>query len=240
MPDGGCLIVIGEPVSVQDDPELAAGDYVALSVVDDGPGMPETVKTRAFDPFFTTKGVGKGTGLGLAQVYGIAKQAEGVARIKSVLGGGTTVTLLLPRVEGEAVREQPAARPAPRAEQSGITILVVDDDRGVREFVCEALRNLGYDVTAASDGEEGLAFLEERKPDLAIIDFAMPGLNGAEVASRALALHPDLRILFASGYSDPDALNTSGCASARVLLKPFHVDALAETVAGVLRAKTPQ
>ena len=101
-----------------------------------------------------------------------------------------------------------AARPAPRAEQSGITILVVDDDRGVREFVCEALRNLGYDVTAASDGEEGLAFLEERKLDLAIIDFAMPGLNGAEVASRALALHPDLRILFASGYSDPDALNT--------------------------------
>lgn len=237
MANGGRLRVIGQPVSVIDDPELERGDYVALSVIDEGPGMPETVKTRAFDPFFTTKGVGKGTGLGLAQVYGIAKQAGGVARIKSVVGEGTTVTLLLPRVEGEVAKGQAVGKAAPRASKPGTTILVVDDDRGVRDFVREALQSLGYEVIAADDGEEGLAVLEIHNPDLAIIDFAMPGLNGAEVASRALARRPDLKILFASGYADTEALNTVGEASARVLLKPFDVDTLAEAVARILEPK---
>lgn len=238
MPNGGSLKVIGEAVSVHDDPELASGDYVALCVVDDGPGMPEAVKTRAFDPFFTTKGIGKGTGLGLAQVYGIAKQAGGIARIKSVMGVGTTVTLLLPRVEGEAALEPSAAGPTLRAEKPGTAILVIDDDRGVREFVCEALRNLGYTVSSAEDGEEGLAAIIDRRPDLVIVDFAMPGMNGAEVASRALAQHPDLPILFASGYADSDALNSAGGPAVTVLLKPFDVDVLAKAVADVLRTST--
>jgi signal transduction histidine kinase/ActR/RegA family two-component response regulator len=231
MPNGGVLTVRSRPVTVRDDPDLVAGRYMALSVSDTGAGMPADVRARAFDPFFTTKGVGKGTGLGLAQVYGIAKQAGGVARIDSDPGQGATVTLLLPCAGGVADAGGVAAEPAEGAPVvNGARVLVVDDDDGVRAFICEALQSVGYEVEVALNGAEALEALDRGAPDLVLLDFAMPGLNGAEVAVEARRRVPDLPILFASGYAESAALEAAVGPSAVLLRKPFATDRLLQAV----------
>ena len=234
MPAGGTLTITTRPKTVAGDPELDAGDYLELSVADTGTGMPPEVIARAFDPFFTTKGVGKGTGLGLSQVYGIARQAGGSVRIESEPAAGTRVILVLRQVEGEVAAQEAHALHAPNASSGDITVLVIDDDPDVRQFLCASLDGLGYQVIESSDGAEGLTLLDARRPDLLVVDFAMPGMNGAEVAAAARARRPDMPIIVASGYADTDALDAAIIGPARMLHKPFSLAELAQAVDAAL------
>ncbi|WP_207538932.1 PAS domain S-box protein [Sabulicella rubraurantiaca] len=234
MPGGGELVIGTRRIRIAQDTELRSGEYVEISVRDTGEGMTAAVAARAFDPFFTTKGVGEGTGLGLSQVYGIARQAGGTARIESALGEGTIVRLLLPRSEGVAEGSEAAAgvvRPRP----SGAEILVVDDDPEMRRMLAEQLAELGYAVREAEDGLTGLAALEESVPDLVMLDFAMPGINGAEVARRIRASRPGLPILFATGFADTAAIEAAAGSEALILRKPFRLSELQMAVAEALR-----
>jgi signal transduction histidine kinase/CheY-like chemotaxis protein len=236
MPNGGVIVVRARARQLTDDPELPAGDYVLLSVADSGVGMPRDIQERAFEPFFTTKGVGKGTGLGLAQVYGIAKQAGGLARIVSHPGEGAEVTIYLPRRRQDDVTPATEALGQSTPVFPGARVLVVDDDPGVRGYVIELLKGLGYEAIEAEDGVGGLAALEREPVDLLILDYAMPGMTGAEVARASLARRPHLPIVFMSGYAESSALDAAIGDSARLLRKPFDGAALAEVVYGALAA----
>jgi CheY-like chemotaxis protein len=237
MPDGGDLTISLSPRTLLNDPELGSGDYVELAVSDTGAGMPPEVAARAVDPFFTTKGVGKGTGLGLSQVYGIARQAGGTVRIETSPGAGTTVRVLLPRTEPpeDAVAAAQLERTA--GPDGDAAILVVDDDPDIRRMLAASLDALGYRVLQAADGPEGLSALLTHAPDLMIVDFAMPGMNGAEVARRARLQRPDLPILFASGYADTDAIHQAAGVDAPLLRKPFRIAALQRALEDVLGAR---
>jgi CheY-like chemotaxis protein len=187
--------------------------------------MPPDIATRAFDPFFTTKNVGEGTGLGLSQVYGIARQAGGTARISSRAGQGTTVSLYLPRTALHAATEESAPATASLGAVRSATILVVDDDKGMRQFLAESLDALGYNVLCAASGAEGLEMIRTRTmPDLVIVDFAMPGMNGAEFAEAVQNVVPGVPLLFASGYANTEALGR--LAEGAMLRKPFGLDEL--------------
>jgi len=239
MPDGGDLTIVTRRTMIAGDPDLAAGEYVELKVVDTGAGMPPDVAERAFDPFFTTKEKGKGTGLGLSMVYGVATQAGGTARIQSKPGAGTTISVLLPRImEGDADADAAAAGAVEPDAGGGLTILIVDDDSDVRTFVAEALRESGHLVLEAADGEAGLAIAASRPVDLMIVDFAMPGLNGADVAIDALRLRPGQKLLFMTGFADTAALE-SAAPGAPVLRKPFSAAQLMAAVEEGLRAPPP-
>jgi signal transduction histidine kinase/ActR/RegA family two-component response regulator len=238
MPDGGVLTITTRIKTVEaGHPMLPPDDYVALCVADTGEGMAPEVIERAFDPFFTTKTVGKGTGLGLSQVYGVARQAGGEARIESVPGGGTKVTVLLRRsaeaAEGAVPEIGPAQVFAPRP---GATVLVVDDDDQVRRLLHDTLELLGYRVLDADGGAAALRTLQAERPDLMLLDFAMPQMNGAQVADRARQLWPDLPIVFASGHADTAAIKAAVGEAAPILRKPFEMDALARTLSGLLNA----
>jgi PAS domain S-box-containing protein len=235
MPDGGLLTITTSRVAMTDDPELEPGDYLELCISDTGTGMPPEVVSRAFEPFFTTKEVGRGTGLGLSMVYGVARQSGGTARIKSRPGEGTTVRLYFRRAVGKDLRpsenvgsndDQPAGHKAAR-------ILVVDDDSDVRGFIVASLEDMGYQVREAGDGDAGLALFRKEAPDLVVLDFLMPGLSGAEVARAMREERPDQPILFVSGYSETDAIR-SAAPDALLLPKPFRADALGRAVRQVL------
>ncbi|WP_443750736.1 response regulator [Asticcacaulis solisilvae] len=236
MPDGGGLTLSARRLKIGHDAELAPGDYAEITVADTGEGMSEAVASRAFDPFFTTKAVGKGTGLGLSQVYGIARQGGGTARIESAPGQGTKVRLLLPLVAPEAV--VPGAGDAGAGEDTGARraarVLVIDDDALMRETLAEALQTLGHEVTVASEGEEGLNWLKREAPDVIILDFAMPGMNGAEVASAAAGICPGVPIVFSTGYSNTTAIEAAAGRDAIVLRKPFMIETLDRTIGAVL------
>jgi len=229
MPDGGTLTISTARVRIDQAPELEPGDYVRITVSDTGHGMAPDIASRAVEPFFSTKPLGKGTGLGLAQVYGIAQQSGGTVRIESQEGQGTRVHILLPVADPPADPLVAAGRPEPAPEpaQSGATILVIDDDDDVREFLAGALEGLGHQVVAVSSGEEGLARLRESAPDLALIDYAMPGMNGAEVARQARRERPDLPIVFVTGYAETDQLEDALGPDVPVLRKPFTIADLA-------------
>ncbi len=236
MPDGGLLTISTAVRHIRHDPELKRGDYIELAVADTGAGMTADVAARALDPFFTTKGVGKGTGLGLSQVYGIARQAGGTVRIESVPGKGTTVRVLLPGAEGEVAARDDIASHGPAAAAAPASVLVIDDDPDLRQTLTGALEALGFEASEAADGPSGLAMLKARRPDMLLVDFAMPGMNGAEVALAARALHPDLPILFASGYADTEAIERVLGEDAAILRKPFRIDELQAALSGVMRA----
>jgi signal transduction histidine kinase/CheY-like chemotaxis protein len=237
MPDGGRLTISTAIRAIgPGDPVLEPGDYVELGVADTGEGMALELIERAFDPFFTTKGVGKGTGLGLSQVYGVARQAGGVARIASAPGRGSMITLLLRRSVATAEATDGQAAPQPlMAPQTSWTVLVVDDEDAVRSLACETLELLGYRVLEADSGAKALDMLETVCPDLMLFDYAMPTMNGAELARLARRLCPDTPIVFASGYADTDQVEAALGGEATILRKPFTMDALARTVAALLR-----
>ena len=238
MPNGGRITVSTRSETIGDDPELIPGRYLLLSVADTGVGMPKDVMAKAFDPFFTTKGVGKGTGLGLAQVYGIAKQSGGVARIESAAGCGTTVTILLPETTGETVVDRGDPN-TPENLPSGARILVIDDDDGVRAFICDVLSLHGFECVAVASGATGLEHLRSQAFDLLIVDYAMPGMTGAEVVTAALAIRPALAIIVASGYAESDALEQATGRPVDLLRKPFDSSALLHRVAeGLGRARS--
>jgi signal transduction histidine kinase/CheY-like chemotaxis protein len=219
-------------------PDLDVGEYLELSVADDGPGMSDEVRARAFEPFFSTKGVGRGTGLGLSQAYAAARQAGGSARIESVVGQGTRVSLLLPlAIRPETV--ETTARPAAPAEAHTGEVLVVDDDPDVRLFVTAALTALGHRVREADGGRQALETARAARPDLVLLDYAMPGMTGAETAEALEREHADLPILFMTGFADAADLEPVLGRRAVVLRKPFRMDELAAAVANVLGSPEP-
>ena len=235
MPEGGDLGISFAERTKLDDPELVPGNYVDIRVTDTGPGMSPATAARAFEPFFTTKSVGQGTGLGLSQVYAMAKQASGAARIDRHTAGGVSVVLSLPAVE---TPQQTSSSSAPSnwlTSYQAKTALVVDDDAGVRHFICASLETLGFAVIAVENAERGLAALVNADVDLLVVDFAMPGMNGAQMAKIVRDRLPDLPIIFASGYSETAAIARAVGPSARLLKKPFTTADLE----GVLRAIFP-
>jgi signal transduction histidine kinase len=238
MPEGGRLIIRTHIVRLQHDAVLPPGRYVELQVIDTGEGMPPHVMRRAFDPFFTTKAVGKGTGLGLAQVYGVARQAGGDARIASTPGGGATVSLLLREATGAQAPASPVAAPLASAPPGlAATVLLVDDDEAVRSVVRGGLELRGYKVLDADSGEAALALAGER-PEIAVIDYAMPGMDGAQTAEGLRRLMPGLPIILASGHADTAAVERALGGSATVLRKPFDIAVLSETMTRLLTAES--
>ncbi len=228
MPEGGRLLVETANVAVTagEVAELAAGDYVRITVADTGTGMAPDVLERAMEPFFTTKAPGKGTGLGLAQVYGLVRQLGGGVRLHSVPGEGTTAELFLPRAGEIATAALAGAPVATPAAAGGRNVLLVDDEPDVREIAADLLSDAGYQVRAAAGAAEALALLATAPADVLVLDLAMPGISGAELARQVRALHPGLPVLFLTGHADrlPDA-------SVPVLRKPYSRAALLEAVA---------
>jgi len=214
--------------------EPAAGDYVMIAVSDTGSGMSEEVLGKVFEPFFTTKEVGKGSGLGLSQVFGLAKQSGGGVRIDSSVGLGTAVRVFLPRAESHA--RIAAAGDAPESDTGpkDLNVLLVDDDSAVREVTASFLHDLGYHVVEAGSGGAALEVLDRQSEiDLMLVDFAMPGMNGAEVAREVHARRPELPILFVTGYADTEALAAAGDDG--ILRKPFVEKDLAAKLRSVLK-----
>ncbi|MBK3870345.1 response regulator [Pseudomonas stutzeri] len=238
MGDGGRLtlatrnVLISEPARRAEDP--GPGEYVVLSVADTGTGMSEEVLSKAFEPFFTTKEVGKGSGLGLAQVFGFAKQSGGGARIESREGIGTTVEVFLPRTTAPRQPEPVATSNADAgADCSRHSILLVDDDHSVREVTAQMLKNLGFAVTTADSGDEALQRLANATDvDLLLADFAMPGMNGGELARTVRARHPELPVVFVTGYAELCELGLEGYS---VIQKPFREEQLAHRIHLALR-----
>jgi signal transduction histidine kinase len=223
--------VLGEPRSPEEPPP---GEYVLVSVSDNGSGMSPEVRAKVFEPFFTTKEVGKGSGLGLSQVFGLAKQSGGGVRIETEPGVGTSVQIYLPRAHA-AVLERPAEAVRSERAAMGRTVLVVDDDAAVREVSAGMLDDLGYTVFEAGSGGAALEALDNSPSvDLVLLDYAMPGMNGAEVEREIRARRPRLPILFATGYADAALL--AGAGEERIIRKPFGEGELATKIAEVLKA----
>ena len=241
-PVGGDLIVetanvtLHEPASRPEEP--GPGDYVMVAVTDHGSGMAPEVLARAFEPFFTTKQVGKGSGLGLAQVYGFAKQSGGGVRIQTRLGEGTSVKVYLPRAAGAAAEVEEAPRGAAREEKGPgrQCILLVDDDTDVREVTAAILAERGYRVIEAGCGGSALDVLDREGAgvDLMLMDYAMPGMNGSEVAREAHAKRPALPVLFITGYADFAAFKEVG--EDHIIAKPFRDEDLLSKVQTALDA----
>jgi len=208
MPDGGKLTIETSNAYLDDDycrlhPDVAPGQYVQISVTDNGIGMAPEVANRAFEPFFSTKEVGQGTGLGLSQVYGFIKQSGGHVKIYSEPGEGTTVRIYLPRYRGDDARDEPLHPAEPASGAPGETILVVEDDADVRHYLVDILREVNYRVLEAAEAAAALDVL--RRPDvpiaLLLTDVVLPRVNGRELARQAQALRPGLKVLFMTGYS---------------------------------------
>ncbi len=240
MPGGGALTIETANVDV-DEAQVAehgdgrAGPHVLLAVSDTGHGMDPDVTKHLFEPFFTTKAAGEGTGLGLATVFGVVKQSGGGIYVYSEPGRGSTFKIYLPAATAEA--DGRGSAPEPAAEQGTETIMVVEDDDGVRALVKLMLEANGYEVFAVGDAESAERLCTERTVDLLLTDVVMPEVSGSQLAERLRGLAPSMRILFMSGYSD-EAVQRHGelTASAAFLEKPFTERALARKVREVLDA----
>ena len=230
MPDGGYLTIVAEPVIVNPELnlELRPGLYTRLSVIDSGAGMDEQTLARAVEPFFSTKETGRGTGLGLSMVHGLAAQLNGAFRLSSALGKGTRADLYLP-LAGEA---KSAASPdvAGAKVQPGrkLHLLLVDDEELVRVGTGEMLRDLGHDVTEAEDGQQALALLDDGSSfDAVVTDYKMPRMDGAQLAELIRQVRPDMPILLITGYTG----STDEAGNLPRLAKPFNQADLAQALA---------
>lgn len=222
MPSGGTItfstsnLVVENPPLRPEDPEI--GTYSVLTISDTGSGMHAEALLKAFEPFFTTKGVGKGSGLGLAQVFGFAKQSGGGVNIESEEGIGTSVRVYLPSVDASTEKQANVAMPlSSTTKAAGKTVLLVDDDPAVRAVTLQMLESLGYAVIEACDGIQALEKIDQII-DIVVTDFAMPGMTGSELASAIQTKRPQLPIVFVTGYADIDVL---GLETASVIQKPF-------------------
>lgn len=228
MPKGGELWIETANLATT-EPRPAAlppGEFVRLSVRDTGEGMPPEVLARLFEPFFTTKPQGKGTGLGLAQVYGTAKQLGGEVTVGSRVGEGTCVALYLPRATMDVAQRDGSSAIPPEAS-GGLRILLVDDDGQVRSTAAAMLEEMGHTVIVTSSGSEALRLLDgEERVDLLLADYAMPGMTGTDLATRAAAARPALRVLLMTGYAGAAALPEA----LPILCKPFAFSELAQAV----------
>jgi signal transduction histidine kinase/CheY-like chemotaxis protein len=235
MPRGGTLQVDARNAprpkgERRADIDVKPGDYVQITVTDTGVGMDETTRTRMFEPFFTTKAPGKGTGLGLSTVYGFVRQCGGYIGVMSTPGQGTSIDLLLPRAKAPAVTPTPT--PAVPASQSRMeTILLAEDEEGVRQLAVESLERRGYRVLAAASGEEALKIAAgfDGTIHLLLTDVVMPGVKGPELADRLRAMRPGIRVLLMSGYA-ADVVTPNDLKEAKLLSKPFAPPALLSAV----------
>jgi PAS domain S-box-containing protein len=239
MPTGGVLTVrtakVG-PDALGDKPTLVADSYVMLEVRDTGSGMTPDVQARIFEPFFTTKAPGEGTGLGLSTVYGIVRQSGGVIHVESAPGKGATFRVFLPRVETQPAQALPERAVAATSTDEA-TILLVEDEVDVREFVAQTLATHGYRILVARDGEEAEAVSHdhEGRIHLLLTDVVMPRIPGPEVARRLLAQRPDMRVMFMSGYMGQAPPGTAWEPPAGTFLrKPFSVALLLHEVQAAL------
>ncbi|WP_434707169.1 response regulator [Pseudomonas sp. R1-1] len=242
MPDGGKLVVeTSNQVLHRDFTEaysnLEPGDYVMLSVTDNGCGMPQSVMSRAFDPFFTTKPIGQGTGLGLSMIYGFSKQSRGHVSIDSEIDQGTTVKLYLPRFRGEElVVDDPNVEHSPDA-LDGETVLIVEDDPAVRVLVCAVLSELGYAYVEAGDADTALPILNStQRIDLLVSDVGLPGMNGRQLAEVGRQYRPGLKVLFITGYAEHAAVRGGFLDSGmQMITKPFTFDLLTAKVREMIK-----
>ena len=244
MPDGGLLTIsacnreVGAETLAQR--EAGPGDYVCLTVSDDGVGMSPETAARVFEPFYTTKPLGQGTGLGLSMVYGFARQSGGFVQLDSRLGVGTDVSVYLPRFHGTVDDASPSPRdtPAPLAGTAPRTVLVVDDEPQVRELIAAQLQDMGHYCLQAADGPGGLEAIcsPAHAVDLLITDVGLPGLSGHLLAARARELRPGLKVLFISGYASDAIVDASGV---ELLNKPFTMAELATRVRRLTAAVEP-
>lgn len=233
--DQGCVTVRTESCTVAagEVAELPAGDFVCVSVTDNGAGMDPEVIERAFEPFFTTKAVGKGTGLGLSQVYGFARQSGGGVRIESAVGKGTQIRIYLP-----PIHRREGALPAPsgakvEASLADRRLLLVEDDPGVAAVAVELLETLGLEVKTAETGARALEALEAERFDLMLSDVVMPGgMTGIELARRCARDYPDMRIVLTSGYAGEDVDQALADAPWPFLRKPYSGEQLAQVLGG--------
>jgi len=245
MPRGGRLTIRtrtldpGEPVDLEETAGRRLRPKVAISISDTGTGIPPEVKAHLFEPFFTTKGIGKGTGLGLATVFGIVKQSGGDITVESEPGKGATFTVILPSQPGPRRRggSSVSLRAVPRGTE---TVLVVEDEDAVRRIVKTALESAGYRVIEARSGPEALeaARMHSGEIHLVVTDVVMPKMSGRELVERIVKDHPGVRILYMSGYMD-DAVMRHGIVESGVafLQKPFTRLVLARKVREVLDGK---
>lgn len=236
--DGGEISITVEPTMLAEGEvtDAGPGDYVRVAVSDTGIGMPPDVLARVFEPFFTTKEVGKGTGLGLAQVYGFLRQCGGGVSIDSVEGRGTTVSLYLPATDERAPLAVVTAETGARDRLGGVRVLLVEDDAAVREIAGGLLRDLGCDVTPVENGASALEALEEGVAfDLLMSDIVMPGgISGVDLARSAAAHRPDMAVLLTTGYAGDRMDVAPSDLPWPVLRKPFQADQLAEAVSALL------
>jgi CheY-like chemotaxis protein len=243
MPRGGKLIIRTENVTLdrmeaaQLSASLHAGEYVMLSVTDTGAGMDEETMSHIFEPFFTTKGPGKGTGLGLATVYGIVRQTGGGISVESEIGKGSVFRIYLPVESAPVDYTRVPLKPVGKSENFE-TVLVVEDEEIVRELVCEVLEHQGYNVICARDGIEALQIASDFDGDihLLVTDVIMPHMNGHELAAKLCPLRPEMKVLYVSGYSDTD-IGDHGTLdpSHELLQKPFTPQTLARKIQDVIR-----
>ena len=243
MPSGGKLIIETQNIELdhyyrEAHPIVKPGRYVLLSVSDTGIGMDAETQAHIFEPFFTTKEQGKGTGLGLATVYGVVKQSGGFVWVYSEIGNGTTFKIYLPRVDEPAAAIAPAA-PA-QVMRGTETVLLTEDEQDVREVAREFLESAGYRVLQAASGEAALqlAAAHDGAIDLLVTDMVMPGMSGQELARKMRVTREDLRVLYMSGYSEHAAEEAAKSEGSAVLAKPFSRSALLRTAREVLQQKS--
>ncbi|SRR5579871_668476 len=238
MPSGGKLTISTATLRLeggeQDSGEAVPGEYAAIAVSDTGTGMTEEVQRRIFEPFFTTKEVGRGTGLGLATIYGIVQQSKGFIKVESQLGQGSRFTACLPRAASEV---PVAAKKAPARQLPGKeTLLVAEDQEAVRRLTTAILRASGYRVLTAADGEEALKLVQlgNERIDLVLTDVVMPRMNGRELVERVLEVQPGVKAIYVSGYSYDLLASKNLPAGIHVLAKPYDPETLTATVRKVL------
>jgi PAS domain S-box-containing protein len=244
MPQGGKLTIEASNQFVDDayhqrNPEIAPGQFVAISISDTGMGMTPETLAHAFEPFYTTKEMGRGTGLGLSQVYGFVKQSGGNVKLYSELGLGTTVKMYFPRHVGKHAMDD-EAQELDLAGGQAETILLVEDDRDLRSYIGEILRGLDYRVMIASDAPGALEILakNERRIDLLLTDIVMPGMNGRQLVEQAQLHNPDLKVVYMTGYSRNAVVHQGRLDEGVDLLqKPISQAELAHRVRVVLDRK---
>jgi PAS domain S-box-containing protein len=242
MPDGGKLTIETANAFIDENyaathVEVAAGQYVVVSISDTGSGMSKRTLEQAFEPFFTTKEPGKGTGLGLSQIYGFAKQSNGHVKLYSEEGHGTTVKLYLPRIRDENIEPESPVENIELKESAGETILLVEDDHAVRAYSADVLRELGYQVIEASDGPSAIRILKsDTRIDMLFTDVVLPnGLTGAQIASQAQSIRPTIKVLFTTGYARNAIVHHGRLdAGVQLITKPFTYAQLAGKVRMIL------
>jgi two-component system cell cycle sensor histidine kinase/response regulator CckA len=236
---GGTITIETAPVELEPGTEHGAGPYILLAVTDTGKGMDEETRRHVFEPFYTTKGVGEGTGLGLASVFGIVKQHHGDIRLDTGPGKGTRVEIYLPRAERVVAPEAPQTAGHMGGSE---TILVVEDEAGVRSLICRGLENLGYTVLEAPNGREALRVYQKHAGvvSLVVTDVVMPEMHGQELAKQLQAMQPGIKVMYISGYPQ-DVIGDYGAldASVRFLQKPFSHPELGRKVRQVLDSADP-